>query len=81
MSKLGTGRYARVMQVNRKTDGKLCAIKFQMTKTPNDILALQNEIGIMKLCSSTHVCQIYEFFHFKDRIWIIMELMDGGSLG
>ena len=39
-----------------------------------------DEVGIMKMSAGESIVQCFETYDYKNRLWIFMELMDGGSL-
>ena len=79
VGKEGAGGFARVFRCQRKEDGQLCALKFTEPRTPQEREAIENEIGIMQLGYCNSIVQCYEAFDFQNRLWIFMELMDGGA--
>ena len=75
------GGFAKVFKVKRKEDGKILALKFVDPKTPAERESVLNEVGIMLMCKENDgVIKCYECFDFKGRLWIFLELMDGGAL-
>ena len=55
------------------------ALKFIEPKTNTERVAIMNEIGIMQMSQTESIVQCYEAFEFQNRLWIFMELMDGGA--
>lgn len=79
MGKEGAGGFARVFRCMRIRDGELFALKFTEPKNTTERTAIENEIGIMQISSCESIVQCYEAFDFQNRLWIFMELMDGGA--
>lgn len=50
LGKIGSGAFARVFEVKRKSDGVICALKFVEPKSDADRQVIYNEVGIMLLC-------------------------------
>lgn len=63
----------------RIRDGELFALKFTEPKGTAERQAIENEIGIMQMSSCPSIVQCHEAFDFQNRLWIFMELMDGGA--
>ena len=63
----------------RIRDGTLFALKFTEPKSSNERQAIENEIGIMQLSQYNSIVRCHEAFDFQNRLWIFMELMDGGA--
>lgn len=81
VEKIGVGGFARVFKVKRKIDGAICALKFVEPKNQEQINSVINEVGIMLMCKENDaILKCYECFDFKGRIWIFLEMMDGGAL-
>jgi len=70
-----------VFKVKRKADDVICALKFVEPKTQPERDSVINEVGIMLMCQENDaVLRCFECFDFKGRLWIFLELMDGGAL-
>ena len=40
-----------------------------------------NEVGLMMLCKDNDgILKCFECFDYKNRLWIFLEMMDGGAL-
>lgn len=63
----------------RISDGQLFALKFTEPKNAQERQAIENEIGIMQMSQCDSIVKCYEAFDFQNRLWIFMELMDGGA--
>jgi len=79
VGKEGVGGFARVFRCERLSDHKLYALKFIEPKSNAERTSIMNEIGIMQLSNTTSVVQCIEAFDFQGRLWIFLELMDGGA--
>jgi len=68
--------------VRNKLSGEFFALKYIIPKEKKEIKLVKNEIALMMECHDTdYVLRCYEAYWFNDKIWIILELMDGGSVG
>ena len=79
VGKEGVGGFARVFRVEKLKDGKLYALKFIEPKSANERNSILNEIGIMQLSSNKSVVQCHEAYDYQGRLWIFLELMEGGA--
>jgi serine/threonine protein kinase len=67
--------------VKNKQNGKFYALKFITPKDKREVKLFKNEIALMMECNDTdYVLQCHEAYWFNNKIWIILELMDGGSV-
>jgi len=70
-----------VFEVRRKIDGYICALKFIEPKGETERQIIFNEVGLMTICKENDcVLRCFECFDFKNRLWMFVELMDGGAL-
>ena len=79
VGKEGVGGFARVFRCERIADGQLFALKFTEPKTAQERKAIENEIGIMQMSQCESIVKCFEAFDYQNRLWIFMELMDGGA--
>ncbi len=50
-------------------------------KTPEERSNILNEVGIMLACGDNQgIVQCYECFDYRNRLWIFLEIMDGGAI-
>ena len=50
-------------------------------KNPDEAVMIKNEVGIMMSClDEDSILRCHEAFDFKKRIWIFLDLMDGGAI-
>ena len=67
--------------MNNKVTGKQFALKFFTPKNKNQKTSIKNEIGLMQMCSeSENIIRCYEAFKYNKKIWVLLELMEGGCL-
>ena len=62
-----------------KKDGKVIALK-EMTLTEKNEKTLLEETRFMKSMSSPYIVEFYSAHRIENKLWILMEYMDGGSL-
>jgi serine/threonine protein kinase len=59
----------------------MCAMKFTILKGEEERQIILNEVGLMMVGKENEgILCIFDCFEFKNRLWIFMELMDGGAL-
>jgi serine/threonine protein kinase len=81
VSQIGVGGFSAVYQVKEKSTGNIFALKYITPKNENEKKIFRNEIALMMECrDSEFVLNYREAYWFRDKIWIIIELMDGGAL-
>ena len=76
---MGEGGFARVFKVQRILDGEIFALKFMEPSTQEERNSIKNEIGIMQMSQSDSIIRCHEAFDYQNRLWVIMEIMDGGA--
>jgi serine/threonine protein kinase len=76
--KLGSGGFAKVFKVARKSDGKEIALKFiQNLKDEREYKLMYNEVGLMNMCKSNKiVLEVLDAYEYKSCLWIFVEIMD-----
>lgn len=78
---LGSGHFAKVKLVTRKTDGQQAALK--IIKKPKDAKKrklVANEHKILTSIDHPYVVKCFDAFETDDRLYLVMELMGGGEL-
>ena len=64
---------------DRRSERKVAIKKLSLAKN-TDMKALQNEIAMMQTSKHATVVDYIESFMFDNHLFVVMELMDGGSL-
>ena len=77
LHKVGSGGFAQVFKVKRNCDGKFFALKLMEPKDEKQRIMMKNEVAIMKMNDGDSIINCIEAFNFKDRYWIILEMMEG----
>lgn len=80
VKRIAVGGFARVFEVRRKSDGQICALKYVEVQGGKDRENVLNEVGIMMKCKTDTVVECYEIFEYKKRLWIFLEMLNGGSI-
>jgi len=81
---LGQGNFGKVkLGIYKKTKEKVAIkiIKKSSLENVKDIELVKSEIDIMKLCRHPNVVKLLDHFENSEYIFIVMELLEGGSLG
>lgn len=80
--KIGEGGFAKVHSGRDKETGREVAIKV-IRKNVYDMQAtreVEREMQIMKTLNHPRIIKTHDIFHVQDRVYIVMELMHGGTL-
>jgi len=79
---IGKGSFATVRKGKHRSTGERVAIKIISKRklTPEDKIALQNEIDIMKQVDHPNIVKLHNVFEDDKYLYIIMELLKGGEL-
>ena len=75
--KLGEGASGVVWSATEIKTKKQCAVKITDL---SDLTNLKNEIAMQTLSSHPNVVQYMGAYAWQDKLWIVMELLQGGSL-
>ena len=83
-SVLGEGSHGKIFKAFDIKNNKPVAIKeislIKLKKIKNGINNIKNEIFIMKKLNHENVIKFYDFFEQNDFLYIVIELVTGGSL-
>jgi hypothetical protein len=77
---IGQGGMGTIFQGTSRKTGEKLALKRLTLGKDTDLPGLQNEIAMMKTSEHPSVVEYRETFMFDNCLWVVMELMDGGSL-
>jgi serine/threonine protein kinase len=78
---LGIGSSGEVIMVTHRVSRKKYACKvIKRNKKINDAQSMSTEIEIMKRVKHPNIVSMYELFTTPKCIWMVMELVTGGSL-
>jgi len=78
---LGSGHFASVQLGRRCEDGKLAAVKVIERKgTEKEATLIRREIEILKRVDHPYCVRCFDTFETADRVYLFMELMEGGEL-
>ena len=80
MNKIGKGQFGKVYKGKNKKTQEIIAIKIMAIdeKDKDFMKNINNELKNMQICSYKNInsVKIYEYYHYKDKLVIIMELCD-----
>jgi len=79
MKKIGEGAAGEIFLTTRVGDTRKLAAK-KMTLNQQNIALMTTEISIMKNSRHPNVVEYIESYLVRDKLWVIMEYMDGGCL-
>ena len=79
LEKLGQGNYGSVYKVKKKTTNEIFAAKIS-TILKSNIENFKKEINVLKQCNSPYIIKYYNSYLKNNKIWIIIEYCDGGSI-
>lgn len=77
---LGTGSFGTVYKSKHKASEILYAIKSVKPNERHDAEDLMTEIGFLRHCKSDWVCGFYEGYLFNEKLILVLELFDSGSV-
>mmetsp|Transcript_20083 Transcript_20083/g.40918 ORF Transcript_20083/g.40918 Transcript_20083/m.40918 type:complete len:538 (+) Transcript_20083:235-1848(+) len=77
---IGQGGMGTIYLGTDKNTNKDVAIKKLSLSKTTDLPGLQNEIAMMKISAHPNVVEYMESYMHDRCLWVVMELMDGGSL-
>jgi len=77
--KIGEGAAGEIFLATQFSSGRKVAVK-KMGLTQQNIALLTTEISIMKNSRHPNVVEYFESFLVRDKLFVVMEFMDGGCL-
>eukprot|EP00045_Choanoeca_perplexa_P008396 m.77630 g.77630 ORF g.77630 m.77630 type:complete len:707 (+) comp14477_c0_seq1:115-2235(+) len=78
---IGDGSTAKVFSMMVKATKKRVAVKkIDLEKMSTDLADIQNELVVMKSFEHDNLVKYYQSFVVKSDLWIVLELMDCGSM-
>jgi calcium-dependent protein kinase len=77
---LGSGAYGVVYLAIDKATGEKRAIKAMNKDQIDDKEALENELAILKSLDHPNIVKLFEVYEFKNNIYLVTELCEGGEL-
>ncbi|CAF3641067.1 unnamed protein product [Rotaria socialis] len=83
LDKLGEGSFGTVCRVKNKENDLFFAMK-TITKKPGNKLkasSLDNEVKLLTEVNHTNLIQLYEVLESSQKLYLIVELCEGGELG
>ena len=80
IKELGSGAFARCLQVKNKTTGNLYACKEIQKSKMSDLEGFKHEINILIKLDHPNIIKLYEIYETPEYFYLIMELCTGGEL-
>jgi serine/threonine protein kinase len=77
---LGEGSFGMVHKVKHAETGMLAAAKIIPVDNDEELADAVVEVDILRKCEHEHIVGLHGAFLWKDKLWIIMELCEGGAL-
>mmetsp|Transcript_12591 Transcript_12591/g.14690 ORF Transcript_12591/g.14690 Transcript_12591/m.14690 type:complete len:429 (-) Transcript_12591:9-1295(-) len=78
---IGQGSFGKVFQAHKLSTKDKCAVKvLSEGGFRNRMEDLKKEVFILQYCQSEFVTEYYEAYHVDNRLYIMMELCEAGSL-
>jgi serine/threonine protein kinase len=78
---IGRGQFGLVIKgVNLKNNAKVAIKVLDKTQMNSNYDSLKNEIDILKISKHPNIVQFYDYFENANNIFIVMELISGGTL-
>lgn len=79
-TKLGDGSFGTVLRAKHRATGALRAVKIIPKAKIRNMHRLEDEINLMRGTDHPHIIKLYEVFHDKINIYLVLELCTGGEL-
>jgi len=79
LEEIGKGTYGKVYRAARK-DGQIFAIKIIDLDQDDDMDDVMQEISTLQACKCPKLTKYYGSFMNGSSLWVVMELLEGGSL-
>lgn len=83
IKELGEGAFGRVIKVRHRKTNEFRAMKIISKKCLADGVdasEIENEINILKSLDHPHVIKVYEYYEYKENLYIVNELCEDGDL-
>jgi len=78
---IGKGSFGVVFKALNTKTGEIVAVKeINLEESDDDLIAIQKEIDLQRSSQSQFVVQYYGCLLVKNKLWIVMEYMGGGSI-
>ncbi|BGP47316.1 hypothetical protein JCM10450v2_003168 [Rhodotorula kratochvilovae] len=81
---IGKGSFATVRKGVRRSDGRIVAIKIiqraRFASNPKTMEMIEREVEIMKGLEHRFCVKCIDYFEDDQRIWLVLEYVDGGDL-
>ena len=80
MGKLGQGAFGQIYKVLNHEDKKHYALKFTRPKNDAERQDVINECSLIKHLDCEQLIRCEGVWDYQGRIWVILELMEGGAM-
>jgi serine/threonine protein kinase len=79
LGRLGEGAFAAIYRARCRRTGRVVAIK-KINASPANLKLLVSELSFMRKTRHKNIVEFIEAYRRDSQIWVVMELMEGGSL-
>jgi serine/threonine protein kinase len=81
LEEIGKGAFGVVHRARHIASGEMVAVKIiDLDKAQDEMDDVQQEIAVLQTCNCPHLTKYHGSFIVQSSLWIVMELLEGGSL-
>lgn len=77
---VGAGAYAEVCRAKKRSTGRGVVVKRITKRSPDDVVAVQREINVMRRLDHPNCARLYEIFEDARLHYLVIELCEGGEM-
>ena len=80
VKQIGQGSFGTIFKVMHSKTMKHYALKYNKPKRRSERDEIINECSLIKHLNCEQLINCHEVYEFNQRVWVILELMEGGAL-